>query len=69
MLLDGIIALLSETSGVSTLVTPNGGTAQIYKSVLPRGYTLPAIAVHRYGGTKDYMYSGPVGTREDQVQG
>lgn len=63
MLLDGIISLLSANAGVSALV----GT-RIYKSVLPRGYTLPAIAVHRYGGTQEYQADGPVGLREDQVQ-
>lgn len=63
MLLDGIISLLTADSGVNALVS-----AQIYKSVLPRGYQLPAIAVHRYGGTQDYQFSGPTDTREDQVQ-
>ena len=68
MMLDGIISLLSGNATVAALVTQNGGAPQIYKSVLPRGYVLPAIAIHRYGGTQDYQCDGPVVLREDQVQ-
>jgi hypothetical protein len=40
-MLDGIISLLAENSGVATLVTVNGSsTPNIYKSVAPRGYIL-----------------------------
>lgn len=63
MMLDGFITLMTDDAGVNALV----GT-KIYKSVLPRGYTLPSIAIHRYGGTKDYEFDGPVATREDQIQ-
>lgn len=63
MMLDGFITLLTNDTGVNALV----GT-RIYKSVLPRGYQLPAVVIHRYGGTQDYQYDGPVGVREDQVQ-
>jgi hypothetical protein len=62
-MLDGIIALLTADSGVSAVVH-----GRIYKSVLPRGYKLPAIAVHRYGNTQDYNFAGPINTQEDQVQ-
>jgi hypothetical protein len=63
MLLDGIIAVLNGNTGVTALVA-----GRIYKSVLPRGYVLPALAIHRYGGTQDYSYAGPIRLREDQIQ-
>lgn len=63
MIIDGIIALLNGDTGVNALTA-----GRIYKSALPRGYTLPAIAVHRYGGAQDYDLSGPVGVKEDQIQ-
>ncbi len=63
MMLDGIISLLTANTGVNNLVA-----GRVYKSVLPRGYTLPAIAVHRYGGTQEYVFAGPSGVREDQIQ-
>lgn len=63
MILDGIIALLNADSGVNTLIA-----GRIYRNELPRGYTLPAIAVHRYGGTQEYDLNGPVGVKEDQIQ-
>jgi Protein of unknown function (DUF3168) len=63
MMLDGFMALLKADAGVSGLVG-----VRVYQSVLPRGYILPAIAIHRYGGSQDYEYAGPVGVREDQIQ-
>lgn len=63
MMLDGFIQLLTADSTVNGLIT-----GRIYKNVLPRGYVLPAMVIHRYGGTQEYQYDGPVGTREDQVQ-
>jgi len=65
MMLDGIISLITADTAVTSLLSSAGA---VYKSVLPRGYVLPAIAVHRYGGTKDYEFAGPVGPREDQIQ-
>lgn len=62
-MLDGIIALLNADMGVNTLVA-----GRVYVSVLPRGYLLPAVCVHRYGGTQEYDFGGPVGVREDQMQ-
>lgn len=62
-MLDGFIALLTSASTVNGLL--NGG---ISKSVLPRGYKLPAIAIHRYGGGQDYDFAGPVDISEDQIQ-
>lgn len=65
MILDGVISLLADQTSVTGLLS----SAQIIsKSVLPRGYTLPALAVHRYGGTQDYEYAGPTQVREDQIQ-
>lgn len=59
-----MISLLSGNAGVSALVS-----ARIYKSELPRGFVLPALAVHRSGsGSKDYTFSGPTPIREDQIQ-
>ena len=63
MLLDGIISQLLANGPLAAIVSTN-----VYKSVLPRGYTLPACAVHRYGGQQEYQYSGTAGVREDQVQ-
>lgn len=63
MMLDGFIALLTDNSAVNGLIA-----GRIYKSVLPRGYGLPAIAIHRYGGSQEYQADGPAGTREDQIQ-
>ena len=63
MLLDGIISYLESKTAITSLVT--GG---IYRSVLPRGYVLPAVCVHRYGGAQDFDYSGPQGVLESQIQ-
>jgi hypothetical protein len=63
MMLDGFISLLKATPAVSVIVAD-----RVYKKVLPRGYSFPAIVVHRYGGTQDYEFAGPVGVREDQIQ-
>lgn len=40
----------------------------MFEQVLPRGYTLPAIVVHRYNGVQDQDYAGPIGIREDNFQ-
>ena len=63
MLLDGIISYLESKTAITSLVT--GG---IYRSVLPRGYVLPAVCVHRYGGAQEFDYSGPQGVLESQIQ-
>lgn len=63
MLIDSLITLANEDNGVNALIS-----GRIYKNVLPRGYVLPAIAVHRYGGSQDYEFAGPTGTSDDQVQ-
>lgn len=63
MLLDGFMELLTSNPAVSGLVA-----ARVYKSELPRGYVLPAIAIHRYGGTREYQADGPIALREDQIQ-
>lgn len=60
MLIDGLIQLLSSS------VTQVSG--RVYENELPRGYKLPAIAVHQYGGTQDYDFSGPININEDQIQ-
>jgi hypothetical protein len=41
---------------------------RVHKDVLPRGYVLPAVVLHRYGSTQDYQYDGPLDVREDQIQ-
>lgn len=76
MLIDGLISLLQGApnptgpAGVAelqaALVAFTG--VRIYENELPRGYTLPAIAVHQYGGVRDYDYTGPVDIKEDQIQ-
>jgi hypothetical protein len=64
MLLDGIIQLLQTDAGLTPLV---GG--RVYENELPRGYTLPAIAVHQYGfEAQDYQFDGPVDISQDQIQ-
>jgi hypothetical protein len=71
MLLDGLITLLTSDEGLTSLVCAfgrNGEKPFVTKSVLPRDYRLPAIAIHRYGGTQDYDLAGPVQNQEDQVQ-
>lgn len=75
MMLDGFISLLTGQNTANLTAYQNQIAAvtaltgnNVFKSVLPRGYTLPAIAIHRYGGTQDYEYDGPIGVREDQVQ-
>lgn len=57
------ITLLESDDGIAALVS-----GRIYKSVLPRGYSLPAIAVHRYDGQQDYDLVGPIDVREDKFQ-
>lgn len=63
MILDGIIELLNRDSAVNAVVD-----SRIYKSDLPRGYKLAAIAVHRYNGSQNYDFNGPVTVGEDMVQ-
>jgi hypothetical protein len=63
MLIDGIISRLQADTGVTALAA-----GRIYEGELPRGYTLPAVCVHSYGGDQDSEMDGPVGVREDQVQ-
>lgn len=62
MLIDGVIALLQSTESVSSLATG------IYESELPRGFALPAVAVHQYGGSEDTDLAGPIGLLEAQIQ-
>lgn len=63
MTLDGIIELLKDTTAVSAIQADH-----CYKDVLPRGYTLPATAVHRYNGTTGYDFQGPIDSGEEMVQ-
>lgn len=63
MMLDGFITLLTDDTAVNALVD-----GRIHKKVLPRGYVLPALVIHRYGGSQEYQSDGPVALREDQLQ-
>lgn len=65
MLVDGVITLLTTTDSVSSLLSD---TTAVFRSVLPRGYALPAIAVHRYNGTEETDMAGPIGLEEHFVQ-
>ncbi|HEX4201557.1 MAG TPA: hypothetical protein VHY59_08575 [Chthoniobacterales bacterium] len=76
MIKDGLIALLTGANGASNqtpylalqaAVVAISGDA-VSKNVLPRGYTLPAIAVHSYGSTQENDMIGPNTIREDQIQ-
>src|ERR1700676_5600438 len=62
MLIDGLISLVTA-SAVNGLIS-----GRIYEGELPRGYALPAIAVHEYNEAQDYDMAGPVGVREDFIQ-
>jgi hypothetical protein len=79
MLIDGITQLLSfqvtdsvpdglqaYADQIHTVAAQVQG--RVYENELPRGYRLPAIAVHQYGGAQDYDFSGPISINEDQVQ-
>ena len=79
MLIDGVIALLSfqPTDSVPSAyakyadrITTVAGLikGRVYENELPRGYVLPAVCVHQYGGTQDYDFAGPVDINEDQIQ-
>jgi len=63
MIMDEIITKLSADSTFSGLVS-----GPITLSVLPRGYVLPCVCIHRYGMTQDYQFSGPTDTTEEQFQ-
>jgi Protein of unknown function (DUF3168) len=60
-----LITLLTATDAVSSLLSSPGA---VYNSVLPRGYKMPAIVVHRYNGSQDQDMTGPVDAREDSFQ-
>ena len=83
MLIDGVISLLqgqlngtnqsAYTALIEALVNilstdHKTNLPSVYENELPRGYKLPAIAVHQYGGNQDYDFSGPVDINEDQLQ-
>jgi hypothetical protein len=59
MIADGLITLLTQAAN------PLGG---VHKDALPRGYTFPAMALHRYTGNQDYDMQGPTDTSEDNIQ-
>ena len=63
MLLDGVITLLQQTASVTSVAA--GG---IHESELPRGYSLPAVCVHQYGGSEDTDLAGPIGLIDAQLQ-
>lgn len=65
MTLSSLITLLQQTSAISSLLS---GPTAVYESVLPRGYKLPAIAAHRYGGAHDQDMAGPIDAVEDNFQ-
>ena len=65
-----LIAAVVAANGAAPVVspaTPVPGSA-VFKNELPRGYTLPALCIHRYGDDEDTDLSGPIGVRENQVQ-
>jgi hypothetical protein len=63
MITDGIVSKLSADTGVIAVVS-----TRVYLDVLPRGYILPALVVHQYGGSQGYQFSGPTGVTDDLVQ-
>jgi len=76
MVIDGVISLLkgqlngtnqsSYTAKIAALVALTAG--RIHKVELPRGFSFPAIAVHRYGDAQENDLLGLVEVREDQIQ-
>ena len=75
----GIISLLQAAySGYTPPVLPgaNHTAAQLQTlcghracdTVLPRGYQLPAVVVHQYGGTQGYELDGPDNMNDGQIQ-
>ena len=83
MLVTGIIGLLqgqlngtdqsAYANGIAAVVAAlsrdeNTGLPSVYEDVLPRGYALPAIAVHVYGGDQGYDMAGPDSFSESQLQ-
>jgi hypothetical protein len=63
MLIDGVISHLGQASAITALVGDH-----IYKNRAPRGFKLPAIILHKYGGAQDYDFDGPVDISEAQIQ-
>lgn len=39
-----------------------------YKNRAPRGFGLPAVVWHKYGGTQEYDFNGPNDISEAQIQ-
>lgn len=79
MLIDGVKQLLSfsvmdsapsDLAAYAVLIQNVAAqiNGRVYENELPRGYHLPAIAIHQYGGTQDYDFSGPIDINEDQLQ-
>ena len=78
-MLDGIIALLSfkATDSIPDAYVPLTDlihavgqliAGRAYENEFPRGFVLPAVVVHQYGGNQDYDFTGPIDITEDQVQ-
>lgn len=68
-----LITLIQTTGAISSLLAkavnvPDPKPAAVYAQVLPRGYKLPAIVVHRYNGGQDQSMQGPIDVREDNFQ-
>jgi hypothetical protein len=67
-----LISLLQSTDAIASLlaraVHDPDQAAAVYDSELPRGSKIPAIVIHRYGGTHDQDMSGPVDAQEDNFQ-
>ena len=63
MLIDGLILLLQADPATSALAE-----TRVYENFLPRGYVLPAIVLHQYGGDRDSQMDGPVSIGADQIQ-
>lgn len=80
MLVDGIIQLMTGQGSIPSkyaaqvaavgglLGTDDLDRVTVYEGELPRGYKLPAVAVHQYNGNQDSDFSGPVDDREDFIQ-
>lgn len=61
------IAAVIAANGVDPS-TPSVHGSAVFENELPRGYTLPAVAVHAYGGDQGYDMAGPDSISESQVQ-
>ena len=68
MTASSLIALLQATPEIASLLGTYQSAPAVHLQVMPRGYKFPAIVVHRYMGTRDQDFQGPVSVEESNFQ-